>query len=83
MKKLNINKAFFVVISIIFLVGLLFAYLIADIEDAPGFILLGFSVTTLACMMSYVLVCILDELRKNNELLNNIYNELKIKNTKD
>lgn len=75
-KKLTIN-IYQVVSIIIFVVGLFFTYLIADLDDAPGFIFLGTVINTLACLLLFGLGNLIDLTRSNNEILKDIHKGLK------
>jgi hypothetical protein len=79
MKNLKIRNIYQVVAIIIFVIGLLFTYLIAEIEDAPGFIFLGTAVTTGCCLFLFGFGSLINTIETNNKILADIYKELKSK----
>ncbi|MDD2180949.1 MAG: hypothetical protein PHW32_01115 [Bacilli bacterium] len=79
MKNLKINNIYQLVSIIIFLIGLLFTYLVAEIDDAPGFLFVGTAITTGCCLCLYGLGSLIDKFETNNKLLANIFEELKNK----
>lgn len=80
-KEIRLIKTVFRIICILVIItGLGFSYLIAELDDAPGIILIG-TVFTLTCAsFIYGFSEIITGLKKNNELLSSIYNDLKSKN---
>lgn len=79
MKKLKFNNIYQIVSIILFIIGLLFAFIVAESDDAPGFIIFGSAITTGCCLMLYGFGSLLDTIKKNNTILNDIYKELKNK----
>jgi hypothetical protein len=79
MKKKQIKNIYHIVAVILFMVGLFFTYIIAEIDDAPGFIFLGTAITTLFCLLLFGLGSLIDVVKSNNEILTDIYKELKNK----
>ena len=59
------------------MVGLLFTYIIAEIDDAPGFIFLGTAVTTLFCSILFGIGELINIAKSNNKILSDIYKEIK------
>lgn len=80
MKKLKIENIYQVASLIIFVIGLIFTYLIAEIDDAPGFIFLGTAVTAGCCLLLFGLGSLINRVETNNKILTDIYKELKNKN---
>lgn len=85
MKNLDLKtkgiKIIFRVISIIvIIIGLGFSYLIAQLEDAPGVILIGSTLTLVCASFIYGFGEIIIEFKKNNAILFDVYSELKNKN---
>ena len=61
---------------IVFIIGMLFSYLIADLEDAPGVIFIGLAVCLTIASVIYGLGEIIIYLKKNNALLSELNNKL-------
>ncbi|MDD2518781.1 MAG: hypothetical protein PHI05_01080 [Bacilli bacterium] len=76
MKDKNIYK---LVSIILFIFGLAFSYFVAEIDDAPGFIFVGTAVTTLFCLILFGIGELIESIKNNNVLLENIHKELKNK----
>lgn len=77
MKEIKIMKTVSITISILgLLVGFFFSFLIASLNDAPGFVMLGGTITLVGVAFIYGLGEILIQLKKNNEILLSIQNEL-------
>lgn len=75
MKKMkNVYQAASIVL---FIILLFFTYLVAEIDDAPGLIFLGTAVSTLFCLLLFGLGELIDLTKKNNEVMKDIYKELK------
>lgn len=79
MKNLKIKNIYQIVSIIIFVIGLFFTYLIAEMDDAPGFIFFGTAVTTGCCLFLFGFGSLLNEVETNNKILIDIYKELKNK----
>jgi hypothetical protein len=79
MKKIKIQNVYQVVSIIIFVIGLFFTYLIAELDDAPGFIFFGTAVTTGFCLFLYGFGSLIELTKNNNKLLADIYKEVKNK----
>lgn len=79
MKSIKVKNTYQVVSIIIFVIGLFFTYLVAEIDDAPGFIFFGTAVTTGCCLFLFGLGSLIDKIEINNKILANIFEELKNK----
>ena len=60
---------------IVFVIGMLFSYLIADLEDAPGVIFIGLAVCLTTAFVIYGLGEVIIYLKKNNALLSELNNK--------
>lgn len=79
MKKILMKNVYRTLAIIIFVIGLLFSYIIAETNDAPGFIIFGSGATTLFCALLFGLGELIDTFKSNNKILAGIYEELKNK----
>ncbi len=79
MKNYKIENIYQVASIIIFVIGLCFTYLIAESEDAPGFIFLGTAVVTGFCLFLFGFGRLIKAIETNNKILIDIHNELKNK----
>jgi uncharacterized membrane protein len=77
---MNFKNIYQVVSLILFLIGLFFTYLIAETDDAPGFIIIGSAVVGGACLLLFGLGSLIELIKSNNKILMDIYNEIKNKN---
>lgn len=75
MKKINLN-IYQVVAFIILIVGVFFAYLIAELNDAPGFVIIGSAAILGASSILFGIGEIIKYLRLNNILLFNINDKI-------
>jgi uncharacterized protein YacL len=76
---MNFKNFYQVLAIILFIIGLLFSYLVAEFDDAPGFIFFGTAVSALLCSILFGFGTLIDMTNKNNEILNHIYKEIKNK----
>ena len=79
MEKINVKNIYQIVSIIIFLIGVCFTYLIAQLDDAPGFIFVGLAITSGSCLFLYGIGSLIDLIKNNNKILTNIYDEIKNK----
>lgn len=79
MKKKLIKNVYQVASIIIFVIGIFFTYLIAELDDAPGFIFFGSGVSVLVCLLLFGLGSLIDITRSNNRVLTDIYEEIRKK----
>jgi hypothetical protein len=79
MKKVLIKNVYQLVAIFVFLIGLCFTYIIAEVEDAPGFIFIGTAANILACSLLFGLGELINTIKINNEMLTDIYKEIKSK----
>lgn len=77
MKKIEIKNIYQVFAIILFIGGVLFSYLIAELGDAPGFIFFGTGITTFCCLLLYGLGDLISISQSNNKVLNDIYKKQK------
>jgi len=71
-KEMKVTKFLYISVAIIIMiVGLSFSYLLALLEDAPGLVFIGGTITLLGAYIVYGIGEIIIELKKNNELLAN------------
>lgn len=76
-KKTKIIKIIYVSISIIImLVGLFFSFLIAELDDAPGFVIFGTTITLVGASVIYGIGEIIIQLNQNNNMILDIHKEL-------
>lgn len=75
-KNIKIKNVYQVVSIIIFVIGVGFTYLIAEIDDAPGFIFLGTAITTGCCLFLFGFGSLINMIETNNKILTDIYKEL-------
>jgi hypothetical protein len=72
--KRNVYK----VLSIIFfLIGIIMIYIIAETEDAPGLIIIGFSILGILSSLLFGLGQLIDISKENSKLLKEIINNRK------
>lgn len=62
-KKINIYKVGAIIVFII-IIG--FSYLVGDLEDAPGIIVLGTAFSIFSFLILYGLGVLIDEIKNNN-----------------
>lgn len=79
MKNIKIKNIYQMVSIIIFVIGLIFTYIIAEIDDAPGFIFLGTALTTGCCLFLFGFGSLINIIETNNKILTDIYKKLKNK----
>ena len=77
MRRIQIKNGYQVVAIALFVVGLFFSYFIAELDDAPGFIIFGTAVTTTFCMLLFGLGDLININNKNNKILDDLYQGLK------
>ena len=80
MKKLKIDNVYQIAAIVIFIIGLIFTFIVAQSDDAPGFIIFRTAFTTGCCLILYGLGSFLNIVKNNNKLLNDIYLEIKKNN---
>lgn len=79
-KEIKIIKIIFRVISILVIViGLFFSYLVAELDDAPGFIIIGTTFTLACALLLYGFGEIIISLKQNSLILSEINKKLKNK----
>jgi uncharacterized membrane protein YoaK (UPF0700 family) len=79
MKKIQIKNIYQIIAIIVFVVGLVFTYLIAELNDAPGFIFFGTAANIFCCSLLFGLGKLIDNAKNNNKILSDIYKEVKTK----
>jgi hypothetical protein len=72
MKERYIEIIFIGVPILVILVGFFFSYLIAELNDAPGFVIIGCTVTLAGAVVIFGIGKLLILTKKNNELLNEL-----------
>ncbi len=76
-KRVKYIKIVYRAITIIsFVVGIMFSYLIAELDDAPGVIIIGTSISLVFSAIVYGIGELVVENINKNIILNNIYNKL-------
>lgn len=77
------NKNIYQLASIIiFVIGMFFTYLIAELDDAPGFIFLGTAIVTGSCLFLFGIGSLIELTKTNNKILSDINRKLENKSKK-
>jgi len=77
MKNLSIDKPFKILALLLFVIGLCFSYMVAEIDDAPGFIIFGFAGTCFGSFLIYGLGRLIEIQKESNSILKDIENKIK------
>lgn len=75
MKNINLN-IYQILAFIILVVGLFFSYLVAELDDAPGFIIIGSAVVLGGTSILFGVGEIIKYLKVNNQILTDINSKL-------
>lgn len=75
-KKFNIKKLYQISSILIFIIGLFFTYLIAELNDAPGFIIFGSAINIGCSLLIYGLGTLIELSKENNKILEDIYKNI-------